>query len=81
VAASLALASNSDVKVRVVADPSLKRNVHEIEVFSHPSNPRLRFENLPHPNNPKTSYLAALSATRLLSSFFGELGPDSGSSG
>ena len=72
VAASLALASNSDVKVRVVADPSLKRNVHEIEVFSYPSNLKLRFENLPHPDNPKTSYLAALSATRLLQRIVGE---------
>ena len=72
VAATLALASNSDVKVKVVADPSLKSNVHEIEVFSHPSNLKLRFENLPHPDNPKTSYLAALSAARLLQRIAGE---------
>jgi len=72
VAACLALASGSDVKVRVVVDPSLKRNVHEIEVFSRPSNLKMRFENLPHPNNPKTSYLAALSVSRLLQRIAGE---------
>ena len=72
VAATLALASDSDVKVKVVADPSLKRNVHEIEVFSHPSNLKLRFDNLPHPDNPKTSYLAALSVARLLRRIAGE---------
>ncbi len=72
VAATLALASNSDVKVRVVVDPSLKRNVHEIEVISYPSNLRLRFENSPHPDNPKTSYLAALSTARLLQRIVGE---------
>jgi aspartate dehydrogenase len=72
VAASLALASNSDVKVRIVADPFLKRNVHEIEVSSHPSNLKIKCENLPHPNNPKTSYLAALSLVRLLRRIAGE---------
>jgi aspartate dehydrogenase len=72
VAASLALASNSEVKVRVVADPSLERNVHEIEVISNPSNLRLRFENLPHPDNQKTSFLAALSVVRLLQRIAGE---------
>jgi aspartate dehydrogenase len=72
VAATLALASQADVKVRVVADASLKVNVHEIEVVSSASTIKLRFENVPHPQNPKTSYLAGLAAIRLIQRIAGE---------
>ena len=66
VAAALALASGAPVKVKVVADPNAHRNVHEFEARSKAGTLRVRVENVPHPDNPKTSYLAALSAVELL---------------
>lgn len=67
VAATLALAVGSDkVKVRVVADPRVVRNVHEVIVKWKHGEMLLRFENDPHVDNPKTSALAAWSAVRLL---------------
>ncbi len=66
VAAALSLASGIDVEVEVVADPTIDRNVHEIIVDSPASRITIRIENVPSPSNPKTSYLAALSAIALL---------------
>jgi aspartate dehydrogenase len=67
VAAALALvASPEKVKVRIVSDPKVARNVHEVKVKWKHGEMLLRFENEPHPENPKTSALAAWSAIRLL---------------
>jgi len=66
VVAVLALASGRIPWVEVYADPALSVNVHEIEIESEASSIRVRVENIPHPSNPRTSYLAALSAIRLL---------------
>lgn len=66
VAAALALASGAPVKVKVVADPTAHRNVHEFVARSKAGALHVRVENVPHPENPKTSYLAALSAVELL---------------
>ena len=67
VAATLALAVGSDrVTVRVVADPKVGKNVHDVGVKWKHGEMQLRFENDPHPDNPKTSALAAWSAIRLL---------------
>ncbi|MGQ9468888.1 MAG: aspartate dehydrogenase [Nitrososphaerales archaeon] len=66
VAALLTLASRAKVRVRVVAIPRLNTNIHEILVHSKASKIRINLENIPHPENPKTSYLAALSAISLL---------------
>lgn len=52
--------------VRVIADPSLSRNVHEINVEGEFGKFCTKVENLPSPENPKTSYLAALSAISTL---------------
>lgn len=52
--------------VRVIADPSLSRNVHEITVQGEFGKFCTKMENLPSPENPKTSYLAALSAVSTL---------------
>jgi aspartate dehydrogenase len=52
--------------VRVVADPTIARNVHEITVEGEFGKFFTRVENLPSPENPKTSYLAALSAVSTL---------------
>lgn len=66
VAAALALASNAPVHVKVVADPCVERNIHEVMVYSKASTLLIKVENVPHPDNPRTSYLAALSAISLL---------------
>ncbi len=56
----LAVGDSSKVKVKVIADPSLEKNKHEIEIVSEVGNYKIVHENLPSPN-PKTSYLAPLS--------------------
>jgi aspartate dehydrogenase len=67
VAATLALvAGTQKVKVRVISDPEVNRNVHEIKVKWKHGDMFLRFENEPHPENPGTSALAAWSAIELL---------------
>jgi len=52
--------------VRIVASPDINRNIHEIEIDSEAGKIIARTENVIHPNNPKTSYLAALSAIATL---------------
>jgi aspartate dehydrogenase len=67
VAATLALTASAEkVKVRIVSDPKVTRNVHEVKVKWKYGDMLLRFENEPHPENPRTSALAAWSAIRLL---------------
>jgi len=66
VAAALALYSRRGVLVRIIADPTKDKIVHEIDVESKVSNLKIVVENVPHPNNPRTSYLAALSCIRRL---------------
>lgn len=53
-------------KVRIIADPSLKRNVHHIVVKGDFGKLEISIENVPSPSNPKTSYLAVLSAIAAL---------------
>lgn len=68
VAASLAFAGVGleKTRVRVVVDPALKRNVHQIVVEGDFGRLETRTQNLPSPINPKTSYLAVLSAIATL---------------
>jgi len=68
VAATLSLAGIGFDKtmVRVVADPSLDRNVHEIHIKGKAGEFVTEARNVPSPDNPRTSYLAALSAIRTL---------------
>jgi aspartate dehydrogenase len=67
VAATLALAVYPEkVKVKIISDPKVTRNVHEIKVAWKHGDMLLRFENDPHPDNPGTSALAAWSAIKLL---------------
>lgn len=61
--AGLGAASTS---VRIIASPGLKRNIHEVKIESQAANILTRTENIQHPDNPKTSYLAALSAVATL---------------
>lgn len=52
--------------VRVIADPNVQRNTHTIEAEGDFGKMNLLIENEPMPNNPKTSYLAALSIVSTL---------------
>ncbi|MCX7957346.1 MAG: DUF108 domain-containing protein [Endomicrobia bacterium] len=64
VAATLAVVSEvpQKIKVKIIADSKIRKNVHEIKISSSVGEIFVKVENLPSPNNPKTSYLAALSA-------------------
>lgn len=67
VAATLALTTQPEkVKVKIISDPKVHRNVHEIKIKWKHGNMFLKFANDPHPENPKTSALAAWSAINLL---------------
>jgi aspartate dehydrogenase len=69
VAATLALTVKPvKVQVRVVSDPAVIRNTHEIHVKWRFGEMSLRFANDPHPDNLHTSALAAWSAIKLLQS-------------
>ncbi len=52
--------------VKVVADPTINRNIHEIRVRGRFGELTVVTCNVPSPMNPRTSYLAALSAIRML---------------
>jgi aspartate dehydrogenase len=68
VAASLSIAGIGPeaTKVKIVADPSAEKNVHEIVVKGEFGKLFVYVENVPSIANPKTSYLAALSAIATL---------------
>ena len=66
VAATLFLASQfKNIKIRIIADPNTQFNTHEIEVVGSFGRIKTTTNNLPS-KNPKTSYLAVLSAINLL---------------
>ncbi|MBE6500166.1 MAG: aspartate dehydrogenase [Methanobrevibacter thaueri] len=69
VAATISLACQRDIDVKIIVDPNVNRNVHEITAKGDFGEFKTRTENLPCEANPKTSMLAALSAIRLLKSF------------
>jgi len=67
VAATLALTVKpAKVKVQILSDPQVSRNTHEIQVKWKFGEMFLCFSNDPHPDNPRTSALAAWSAIKLL---------------
>lgn len=68
VAVSLSLAGIGLEKthVKVFVDPTSERNIHEVCVEGDFGKFTCMVENVPSPGNPKTSYLAALSAIATL---------------
>lgn len=72
VASTLALAcgDKKKLRVRIVTAPDFKRNSHEVDVIGDFGRITSRTENVVCPDNPKTSYLAVLSAIQTLKQFF-----------
>lgn len=68
VAGVLSIAGIGPVKtqVRLIASPSTTRNIHEIQIQAEAGDIFTRTENVLHPDNPKTSYMAVLSALATL---------------
>jgi len=68
VAAVLGLAAIGmrKTQVRIIASPDVQKNIHEVLIESRAARIFTRTENILHPENPKTSYLAVLSAIAVL---------------
>lgn len=69
VAATISMACNRDIDVKIIVDPKVDRNVHEITAKGDFGEFKTTTMNFPCEANPKTSILAALSAIKLLKSF------------
>ena len=69
VAATISMACNRDIDVKIIVDPKVDRNVHEITARGDFGEFKTTTMNYPCSANPKTSMLAALSAIRLHKSF------------
>jgi aspartate dehydrogenase len=70
VAAVLSLAGLGiqETKVKIIADPHITVNQHQIEAAGAFGSMAITVRNIPSPNNPKTSFLAVLSAIECLRS-------------
>lgn len=66
VALSFAGIGPDRTRVRLVADPGISRNTHHVVARGAAGEVEFTSRNLPFPENPATSYLAALSAVSLL---------------
>ncbi|MEM2934660.1 MAG: aspartate dehydrogenase [Halobacteria archaeon] len=66
VAATLSLTASKQIKVKIIVDPSLDRNLHRMEIKGRFGEVEIFIKNLPSPCNPRTSYLAVLSAIATL---------------
>ena len=66
VSVALSLAAGQDADVELFADPAVERNIHEIFAEGSSGEIYIRVSNVPSPDNPATSYLAALSILTLL---------------
>jgi len=63
---SIAGIGQAKTKVRIVASPKTTKNIHEVRIDSEAATIVTRAENVLHPENPKTSFLAVLSAIATL---------------
>lgn len=67
VGAALSLAADKEVEVELWVDPTATRNTHEVLVQGRFGELSMLIANNPCPDNPRTSYLAALSVMAVLS--------------
>lgn len=70
-ALSIAGIGPQKTKVKIITSPEYKRNTHEIVLEGEAGRIVTRTENVPSPSNPKTSYLAILSAIAALKQILG----------
>jgi aspartate dehydrogenase len=63
---SLAGIGFEKTRVKIVVDPNIINNQHEIQVKWKFGSFQIKVDNMPSPDNPKTSYLAILSAIECL---------------
>lgn len=68
VAATLSIACGKEVDVKIIADPNVDRNSHEVRVVGDFGELKTTTHNMRCSINPKTSVLAAYSAIKLLKS-------------
>lgn len=75
VAATLSLAGigAKKTKVNIVASSRVKQNIHKVEIDSESGKITTETQNVPSPDNPKTSYLAILSAIATLEGILSEV--------
>jgi len=66
IALSLAGIGADKTKVRILADPMIQCNTHEVTAIGTFGHMNIKIEANPMPNNPKTSYLAALSVLSVI---------------
>ena len=69
VSVAMSLAAGKDTDVELWVDPAVDRNVHELFFEGDFGETYIRVTNVPSPDNPATSYLAALSILSLLDDF------------
>lgn len=65
---SLAGVGVEDTKVKIILDPTVEKNIHEVKTIGDFGEVTIKLENNPSPTNPKTSYLTALSILSALKS-------------
>ena len=72
VAATIALSAQlkDKLRVRIVVSPKFSTNSHELDVTGEFGRMVSRTDNVVCPDNPKTSYLAVLSAVQTLKQYF-----------
>jgi len=66
VSVAMSLAAGRDTDVELWVDPAVDRNVHELIIEGDFGEASINVTNVPSPDNPATSYLAALSILSLL---------------
>jgi len=66
VSVAMSLAAGRDTDVELYVDPAVDRNVHELMIEGDFGEVSIKITNVPSPDNPATSYLAALSILALL---------------
>ena len=66
VSVAMSLAAGRDVDIELWVDPAVDRNIHEVIIEGDFGETCIRVTNVPSPDNPATSYLAALSILSLL---------------